>query len=106
MNFSLPWASIPHDAQSCSEKGLVNLENLAQSPRVRAWGEIGLDFNRMHSPRPDQERWFLRQMELAQNLGLPVIFHERDTEGRFLELLKTYGGPDRHGVVHCFSGNP
>ncbi|MBI9086023.1 MAG: TatD family hydrolase [Desulfobacterales bacterium] len=94
----------PHDAQSCSEKALESLETLAQSPRVCAWGEIGLDFNRMHSPRPAQERWFVRQMELGRALGLPMIFHERDTNGRFLELLRAHGGPSRRGVVHCFSG--
>jgi TatD DNase family protein len=94
----------PHDAQSCDETVLQTLRGLTRSPRVRAWGEIGLDFNRMYSPRPDQERWFIAQMETARDLELPVIFHERDTEGRFLELLRTHGGPHRRGVVHCFSG--
>ena len=94
----------PHDAQSCNDRTMETLENLAKSPSVCAWGEIGLDFNRMYSPVPDQERWFVRQMERAQDLGLPVIFHERDTQGRFLQLLKAHSGPDRRGVVHCFSG--
>ena len=94
----------PHDAQECSEAVLESLRQLARNPRVRAWGEMGLDFNRMHSPRPDQEKWFIRQMETARDLDLPMIFHERDTQGRFLELLRAHGGPSPRGVVHCFSG--
>ena len=54
---------------------------------MRAWGETGLDFNRMFSAQPDQEKWFVRQMEVADHLGLPLIFHERDSRGRFLKLL-------------------
>lgn len=95
----------PHDARSCSETVLDALCRLARSPRVRAWGEIGLDFNRMYSPRPDQEKWFIRQLERARDLDLPLIFHERDTEGRFLELLERHAGAGRRGVVHCFSGS-
>jgi len=73
-------------------------------PRVMAWGEIGLDYNRMYSPREDQERWFIRQLQIAAELNLPVIFHERDTNGRFLEILKTDFKNESAGVVHCFSG--
>ena len=72
----------PHDAKDCSENILQFLVNLAKSHRVRAWGEIGLDFNRMFSPREDQEKWFIRQLEIAAELDLPVIYHERDSNGR------------------------
>ncbi|MEE4609019.1 MAG: TatD family hydrolase [Desulfobacteraceae bacterium] len=101
------WASVgvhPHDAAGCSEAVLERLKVLTASPRVRAWGEIGLDFNRMHSPREDQELWFVRQLEIARELGLPIILHERDSGGRLLELLRTHDWPGRRGVVHCFSG--
>jgi TatD DNase family protein len=101
------WASVgvhPHDATGCNEAVLERLEALSASPKVRAWGEIGLDFNRMHSPRCDQERWFLRQMEIARGLDLPIILHERDSGGRLLELLRLNDWPGRRGVVHCFSG--
>lgn len=101
------WASVgvhPHDAAGCSEAALVGLKALAASAKVRAWGEIGLDFNRMHSPRADQERWFVRQLEIARELALPIIFHERDSGGRLLELLRSHDWPGRRGVIHCFSG--
>jgi TatD DNase family protein len=93
----------PHDVKNCDESVLQELVNLAQNKKVRAWGEIGLDFNRMYSPREDQEKWFGRQIEIAGQLNLPMIFHERDSNGRFLEMLNnTLKNID--GVVHCFSG--
>ena len=95
----------PHFAKKCSEKTIAFLRNRAANPKVRAWGEIGLDFNRMYSPREDQERWFIRQLEVADELHLPVIFHERDSGGRLLEIIKAHNKKGRKGVVHCFSGN-
>ena len=95
----------PHDAKSCSEKIIKDLVELADDPNVRAWGEIGLDFNRMYSPKAIQEKWFIRQLETADSLELPVIFHERDSNGRLLEILKSYSNHKRRGVVHCFSGS-
>jgi len=96
----------PHDAKECSEDVLSQLEGLAQHPGVHAWGEIGLDFNRMYSPQPVQEQWFIRQLLLARKVDLPMIFHERDSEGRLVKLLAEHGGPALQGVVHCFSGSP
>lgn len=95
----------PHDAANCSETTIQTLRGIAGSTdRVRAWGETGLDFNRMFSPRADQEKWFTRQIGEAMDLGLPLIFHERDSNGRFLEILRSVGGDRMKGVVHCFSG--
>jgi TatD DNase family protein len=95
----------PHDAGSCSEKTLTELSALARHPKVAAWGEIGLDFNRMYSPQKEQERWFVRQLEIADRLDLPLIFHERDSRGRFLEILEATPAARRRAVVHCFSGS-
>jgi TatD DNase family protein len=94
----------PHDAHECNDEILDQLITLARRPAVRAWGETGLDFNRMYSPREDQEKWFLRQLEAAVELGLPMIFHERDSQGRFLELLQACPPPAGAAVIHCFSG--
>ncbi|MFZ5569353.1 MAG: TatD family hydrolase [Thermodesulfobacteriota bacterium] len=105
--YSGVYASIgihPHDAAECSEKSLGRLKQLARHPKVRAWGETGLDFNRMFSPQQDQEHWFHRQIEIADELDLPLIFHERDSGGRFLDILKSHHRRSRRGVVHCFSG--
>jgi TatD DNase family protein len=94
----------PHDAKICSDSVMKDLSALAKHPKVRAWGETGLDFNRMFSPQKDQEKWFIRQLETADALKLPVILHERDSQGRFYEILKQTHTPERSGVVHCFSG--
>ena len=94
----------PHDASGCSEATVNTLAELAKNPKIRAWGEIGLDFNRMYSPQKDQEKWFMRQIEPADDLNLPIIFHERDSRGRLLELLRSRPNLERTGVVHCFSG--
>ncbi len=94
----------PHDAKSCSESALETLKTLATDPKVHAWGEIGLDFNRMFSPKDIQEKWFQKQLKIVDELNLPVILHERDSNGRFLDILKANHHPERKGVVHCFSG--
>ncbi|MEW6078030.1 MAG: TatD family hydrolase [Thermodesulfobacteriota bacterium] len=96
----------PHDAASGSDEVIDILRDLARSnPKVRAWGETGLDFNRMYSPQNDQEKWFARQIAEAAACDLSLIFHERDSRGRFLEILKSDLAPGQTGVVHCFSGN-
>ena len=94
----------PHDAGQCNSEVLNFLTQLAKSPKVKAWGEIGLDYNRMYSPRTDQEGWLIRQLEIANELGLPIIFHERDSHGRFLEILEMHLKKEQTGVIHCFSG--
>lgn len=94
----------PHDAQHCTENDLTKLEALSRETKVVAVGEIGLDFNRIFSPQKDQEKWFVRLLEMADRCNLPIILHERDTEGRLLEMLEAHKG-QYHGVIHCFSGN-
>lgn len=96
----------PHYAKDCSEETLNSLYALASSnSKVRAWGEIGLDFNRMHSSQTCQEKWFIKQLETAYNAKLPIIFHERDSKGRLIEMLKFHSENGIKGVIHCFSGN-
>jgi len=94
----------PHDARNCSDAALEMLVDLSNRSSVLAWGEIGLDFNRMYSPRDAQERWFVRQLETVADRGMPVILHERDSDGRLLGILKAHFGSGLRGVVHCFSG--
>jgi TatD DNase family protein len=95
----------PHDAKQCSKNHLDGLIRLAEKKDcIKAWGETGLDFNRMFSPVKDQEKCFITQLEIAGTLDLPLIFHERDSKGRFYDILKSEGPKTRKGVVHCFSG--
>ena len=107
-SFSELYASVgvhPHGAKNCSEETLEDLRKLAKKFRVHAWGEIGLDFNRMFSSRKDQEKWLVRQLDVSDEMDLPVIFHERDSNGRLIEILKTHFNKGRNGVIHCFSGD-
>jgi TatD DNase family protein len=94
----------PHDASEAGESAVEALEKLASHPKVLAWGEIGLDFNRMHSPKNIQEKWLIRQLAVADCLDLPVIFHERESSGRLLDILKQCHQHPGNGVIHCFSG--
>jgi len=95
----------PHDATHCSRDALDTLLDLAKkNPCVKAWGETGLDYNRMFSTVKGQEACFAAQLEMAGSLDLPLIFHERDSQGRFYDILKSHGPKSRKGVVHCFSG--
>ena len=95
----------PHNVKDCTLDTIKTFKSLAPKKKVVAFGEIGLDFNRMFSPQDIQEMWFEKQIKLADELNLPIIFHERDTEGKFLEMLKKNINKKRSGVVHCFSGS-
>lgn len=95
----------PHDAASFNADSLAQLTRLAASPKVRAIGETGLDFNRDFSPRPLQEKAFAAQLELAITLKMPVFLHQRDAHQRFYPLLKEYRGGLARVLVHCFTGS-
>jgi TatD DNase family protein len=92
----------PHHARDCGPQTIPALRELARHPRVVALGECGLDFNRNYSPHPDQERWFVAQLELGLELGKPLFLHSRDAHPRFHEILKHHGVKD--AVAHCFTG--
>jgi len=92
----------PHNAKDCGPGIIAELRELARDPKVVAIGECGLDFNRNYSPHPDQEKWFVAQLELAAELGKPLFLHSRDAHPRFAEILRNL----RVGkaVAHCFTG--
>ncbi|MCS7208108.1 MAG: TatD family hydrolase [Fimbriimonadales bacterium] len=92
----------PHDAAHCDADALQTLRAFARHPRVVAIGEIGLDFYRDLAPREAQYRAFHAQLQLAAELGLPVVIHCRDAYDELLAVLSEY--PAVRGVLHCFSG--
>jgi len=92
----------PHHARDCGPQTIPALRELARHPRVVAIGECGLDFNRNYSPHPDQEKWFVAQLELGLELGLPLFLHSRDAHPRFCEILKHHRVTK--AVAHCFTG--
>lgn len=93
----------PHDAETVDDFIISYLEETSSNPKVVAIGEIGLDFYRNLSPRRVQEDVFVRQLALADKVGLPVIIHDRDAHQRVVEILKSEKAS--RGVMHCFSGD-
>ena len=93
----------PHDADVCTSDDLETLANLACDSNVVAWGEIGLDFFRLHSSPESQLKAFSRQLKTAHDLHLPVIIHDRDAHRQTYDMLAKMG--KGKGVIHCFSGD-
>ena len=74
-----------------------------ENPKIKAVGEIGLDYHYEDIPRDIQQRAFLAQMELARELELPVIVHEREAHQDGMRIVAEF--PQVTGVFHCFSGS-
>jgi len=92
----------PHHARDCGPATIGELREVAKHSRVVAIGECGLDFNRNYSPHPDQEKWFIAQLELGLELGRPLFLHSRDAHPRFAQILRHHGV--KNAVAHCFTG--
>ncbi len=93
----------PHDARTLTEKFLVEMEEMAQHPKVVGIGEIGLDYYRDLSPREVQREAFVQQMELASELNMPVVIHVREAMAEAIKIVERYTGRVK-GVFHCFPG--
>lgn len=108
----------PHDAQSLEDAEaaagggggdpLDAFRALRSHPKLAAIGEIGLDYHYEHSPKPAQRKWVKRQLDLALELGLPVVIHSREGEADLLPELLAYAARvpagRAPGIIHCFTG--
>jgi len=95
----------PHNAKEIDDQTYLVLKGLCQNEKVKAYGEIGLDFFRNLSPRNIQLRRFREQIGLAKELGLPIVVHDRAAHRETLEALKSERAEDCGGIIHCFSGD-
>jgi len=95
----------PHEVKNADERSYQILKALADDQKVVAYGEIGLDFYRNHSPREIQVKEFARQLGYAAELQLPVVIHDRDAHQEVLEIIKAEEGYCYGGIIHCFSGD-
>ena len=95
----------PHDAKDLTAGTLTELKELAQSEKVVAIGETGLDFHYNLSPQPDQKQAFAAQLKIAKELNLPVIIHCREAFDETMETLDRHGHGLKAVVFHCFSGS-
>jgi TatD DNase family protein len=112
-NFPNIWATVgihPCDVDNAPDDAIACLRDLARSPRVVGLGEIGLDYH--HLPEGEaaiaanrrlQEKLFRAQLDLAVELGLNAVIHQRDSWDDTLRILADYTGRTR-GVFHCFGG--
>ena len=95
----------PSDISGLNEETFAWLKEQASLPKTVAIGEIGLDYYWDKENRDLQKMWFIRQLELARQLDLPVIIHSREAAADTMEIMKQYAG-ELSGVIHCFSYSP
>lgn len=96
--------SHPDAAAEVDETVLEEYRKLCKlNPKIKAIGEIGLDYYYEDIPRDIQQRAFRLQLELARELDLPVIVHERDAHNDGMTIIKEF--PQVTGVFHCYSGS-
>ena len=94
--------SHPDSADEVTEDVIDQYRQLCRHEKVKAIGEIGLDYHYEDIPREIQKKAFRMQMELAKEVDLPVIIHERDAHEDGMKIVTEF--PMVKGVFHCFSG--
>ena len=96
--------SHPDSADEVCDEVLEEYAKLCKrNPKIKAIGEIGLDYHYETIPRQIQQKAFIAQMELAQQLDMPVIVHERDAHNDGMNIIRQF--PKVKGVFHCYSGS-
>ena len=95
--------SHPDSADEVNEEVLEKYRQMASHPKVKAIGEIGLDYYYETIPREIQQKAFRMQMQLAKELNMPVIVHERNAHDDGMRIVKEFPGVT--GVFHCYSGS-
>lgn len=93
----------PHDVGKIDNKTYDELRELAREKKVVAYGEIGLDYFRNLNPQALQREKFGEQLQLAKELNLPIVIHDRQAHDQSLQMVKSSG--IHRGVFHCFSGD-
>lgn len=126
----LPWCYAvvgvhPHDAKTMDEDIYTMIKSLAGKDKVQAIGEIGLDYHYNLSDKESQRYWFRRQIQLANELKMPIVIHSREADQECMDILKEEGafsdercswfpvrkGPDgqmmkdARVLLHCYSGS-
>lgn len=95
----------PHNAKEVTSDTLRLITSLAKEEKVRAIGEIGLDYHYDFSPRDVQQRVFRAQLRLAHDLQMPVVIHTREADADTLRILKEEEVDKLGGIMHCFPGD-
>lgn len=106
--FPFVYASVgihPHEVENLKESDMEMLKEYTNNPKVKAIGEIGLDYYYDFSPRDLQQKWFARQVDVARELKLPVIIHDRDAHKDCMDILRNHHISEAGGVFHCYTGS-
>lgn len=92
----------PEDADKINESDLAFLKDILKNPHFIALGEIGLDYHYTKEYKKEQQQLFIQQIQIANELNLPILIHSRDATLDTIEILKQY--PCK-GIMHCYSGS-
>jgi TatD DNase family protein len=95
----------PHEAKYFKPEDIKTLKGWLLRPKVKALGEIGLDYYYDYSPRDVQRDVCAAQLKLGYEENMPVIFHVRDAHGDMQDLMHAQGGKLPKGILHCYSGS-
>jgi TatD DNase family protein len=95
----------PHAAAEARRDDLDRIADLLEQPGVVAVGETGLDYHYDNAPRGVQRRLLAHHMQLAADLGLPVVVHSREADADIMSMIRSVEG-EVLGVLHCFAGGP
>jgi TatD DNase family protein len=95
----------PHNVKHIDGKTYTQLKEFVLHEKVRAVGEIGLDFYRNLSPQDVQLKRFRELIALAREVKLPIVVHDRDAHRETLSILREEKASEIGGVIHCFSGD-
>ncbi|MGB9702055.1 MAG: TatD family hydrolase [Candidatus Kapaibacteriota bacterium] len=95
----------PHNAQEFNDEVSNKIIEFASNPKMKAIGEIGLDYYYDFAPQDLQKEVFRKQLKLAKELNLPVIIHNRESDDDLLKILNSEQDGSLRGVLHCFSSN-
>ena len=93
----------PDEVGSLTEEDMKELRSYCDREKIVAIGEIGLDYYWDKENHETQKKWFVRQMDLAKETGLPIIVHSRDAAKDTLDIMKAERADHLRGVIHCYS---
>ena len=93
----------PDEVGNLTEEDMKELRGYCDREKIAAIGEIGLDYYWDKENHEIQKKWFVRQMDLAKETGLPIIVHSRDAAQDTLDIMKAERADNLSGVIHCYS---
>jgi TatD DNase family protein len=102
--FDVAYGFHPSDIDKISDSGFSILESFLKDNKLRAVGEIGLDYYWHKDNKEEQKNVFIRQIELANKYNVPIIVHMRDSASDTLDILRKHR-PVKGGIMHCYSGS-